>query len=156
VRNNAFAKQLDRTRWGGGALGVSPLPAAELFRSGSAPVPNADVAAKYGVLAHYVTWDMMLQYSRAGALGGTHGCWLTPTPYSACLVPYALGLFGPKEFCLLVRIDDPVVQLWGPGTAPPGRHPSVWRGGGIEFYSAVSIPLSLVTEVVPIETCGDS
>lgn len=91
-----------------------------------------------------------------GALGGDYGCWLTPTPYAACMAPYNLGLNTPRDVCVLIDVSD-IVEVWGPGTIPPSnQYPDTWRGGGIEFYTPTPIRLAAVREVIELAPCGDT
>jgi hypothetical protein len=151
VRSDRVARALDVSRW---QLGVSPYPAVDLRGLGTLPVPGSQVARAYGLLAHYATWDHLLNYLDAGEIGPS--CWLSPTAYSACMVPYGLGLPTPRDVCLLVDVSQ-VGDLYGPGTCPASiRHPFLWRGGGIEFYSPQPISIAFVKEVVELEPCGDT
>jgi hypothetical protein len=122
---------------------------------GTPPVTGAEVADAFGLLSHYTTWDHLAQILNVGAIGGSHGCWLGTTPYGACVAPYNLGLASPRELCLLVDVRT-LPQLWGPGTcAPSSQYRTIWRGGGIEFFSPNPLPFNLVKQVCEIFPCGD-
>lgn len=155
MRNDNLARELDYWRWGGRG-NISPFPAEELWRAGMSPVSGRKVASSYGLLAHYLTWDALVWVIEQGAIGGSQGCWLTPTPYAACMAPYDLGLNTPRNVCLLVDVSD-LPELWGPGTSPPsGRYPAVWQGGGVEFFSTAPIDLGHIRDFQEIAPCGDS
>jgi hypothetical protein len=115
------------------------------------------VADRYGLLSHYTIWQGLTLALDTGSVGGPQGCWLTPTPYAGCVAPYDLGLNTPRDVCLLVDVSE-LVQLWGPGmAAPSGLHPSIWRGGALEFYSPFPIEFTRVRRVViGVDTCGDT
>ena len=109
--------------------------------------------ATYGFLAHYTTTDHFAQLLNIGTIGGNQGCWLTPTPYAACMTPYNLGLNTPRDRCLLVDVSD--LELWGPGTTPPSSwHPGIWQGGAMEFFS-LPVPTDRIVQVYEIMPCGD-
>jgi hypothetical protein len=150
VRDDELAWVLDGQRW------TSPVPvqpAADFQKLGLPSVPGHVVADRYGLLAHYTQWRYLPLIIQAGAIRA--GCWLTPTPYAQCMVPHNLGLDSPREVCLLVEVRS-LATLWGPGTTPAsGRFPLIWRGGGIEFYSADPVPFSAVREVIELAPCGD-
>ena len=158
MRGDSLVRELDRRRWNYSG-GISPQPAIDLYSIPTPSVTGADVTNVYGLLAHYTTWQRLGQFINAnmigGRPGGSQGCWLTTTPYGACVAPYHLGLDSPRELCLLIDVSS-LPQLWGPGTCPPSRqHSSTWQGGGIEFFSPIPIPFSLVRRVYEIAPCGD-
>ena len=147
MRVDNLAKAFDEQR----GLTVHPQPATQV----PAAIPGHQVADTYGLLAHYTTWEALEWMLASNKIGGETGCWLTPTPYAACMVPYALGLNTPRTVCLLVDVRS-VRTLRGPGTSPPsGRHPTIWRGGGIEFFSPDPVPFDCVRRVIEIRPCGD-
>ncbi len=149
MRNDALARVLDSER-----LNVSPRAARDLFHMNEEAMDGGEVARRYGLLAHYTSVDRLPSIIRSGGIGSP-GCWLSPTAYAACMTPYNLGLDSPRDLCLLVDVSG-VSQLWGPGTSPSsGRHPSIWRGGGIEFFAPSPIPLDQVRHIVMAEPCGD-
>jgi len=146
MRDDNLAKALDERR----GLSVQPLPADQMV-----PIPGHQVADTYGLLAHYTTWEALRWMLESESIGGDAGCWLTPTPYAACMAPYTLGLNTPRTVCLLVDVRQ-VSALHGPGTSPPsGRYPTIWLGGGIEFFSPHPIPFNYVRRVFEIRPCGD-
>ena len=147
MRDDNLAKVLDEQR----GLSVSPLPANQ-----NRQVSGQTVADTYGLLAHYTTWEALAWMLETGSIGGDAGCWLTPTPYAACMAPYTLGLNSPRAVCLLVDVRH-LPALWGPGTSPPsGRYPTIWLGGGIEFLSPGPVPFEHVQRVIEIRPCGDT
>jgi hypothetical protein len=147
MRDDNLAKTLDKWR----GLTVQPLPADQL-----PPIAGHKVADTYGLLAHYTTWEALGWMLKFGNIGGDIGCWLTPTPYAACMVSYTLGLNTPRTVCLIVDVCE-VSTLQGPGTSPPsGRYPTIWLGGGIEFFSPHPIPFKYVKRVIEIRPCGDT
>lgn len=118
------------------------------------PVSGSDIANTYGLLAHYTTEIALELIALAGHIKG--GCWLTPTSYAACMVPYNLGLNHPCEICLLLDVCS-VPEMWGPGTIPPSRQfPTVWQGRGIEFYVPRDhvIPVTAITARFRLRSCG--
>ena len=137
----------------GRGLQPQPFPADEWRQRGLPSARGEDVAATYGLLAHYTTQDGL-----AGIVGDEMirgACWLTPAPLAACMAPYDLGLSSPRDICLLVDVSE-IPELWGPGaTGPSSRHPGVWQGGGIEFYCPTNIGIDQVREVIAIAPCGD-
>ena len=150
MRDDELARTLDEQRW---KFPISSLPAADQAARGLPPVTGADVAATYGLLVHYTQWQYLVLMMQDREIRAR--CWLTPTAYAECMVPYNLGLDSPREVCLLVDVSSLPI-LWGPGVTPPSaRNPSIWRGGGIEFYSPHPIPFSCVTEVIELAPCGD-
>lgn len=154
ARSNALAQLFDHAKWGRRAT-VSPDPAEDLYIKRAPSVSGTSVAQVYGYLVHYTTWRHVRDILARGYLGGPHGCWLTPSPLAACMVPYDLGLDSPRDACLLVDPEQ-IGELWGPGTVhPKGLHKSIWRGGGVEFYSPHPLPLHIVKEIHLLEPCGD-
>lgn len=150
MRNDELARTLDERRW---LSAIPAIPAADHARMGLPSVTGADVAARYGLLVHYTQWRYLPLMVQAGAIRAQ--CWLTPTPYSECIVPYNLGLDSPREVCLLVDVSS-LRTLWGPALIPPSSlHPTIWRGGGIEFFSADPLPLTCVKDVIELAPCGD-
>lgn len=154
MRGDSLARELDRRRWGS-LGGISPQPAIDLYRMGTPSVSGADVANVYGLLSHYTTSQRLAQMINVNLIGGGHGCWLTTTPYGACVAPYNLGLDSPRELCVLIDVRS-LRQLWGPGTCPPSyQYRNIWLGGAIEFFSPTPIPFNLVRRVCEIFPCGD-
>ena len=132
---------------------MPPYPAANFQSLNLPPVSGREVADRYGLLAHYTQWRYLPLMIQAGAIHA--GCWLTPTPYAECMAPYNRGLNSPREVCLLIDASQ-LTSLWGPGLTPPSTlHPSMWRGGSIEFYSTDPVPFAAVTTVIELEPCGD-
>src|SRR3712207_5097219 len=84
--------------------------AADMWLRGEPPLSGAQVDDQYGRLAHYTHWDRMPFIFASGQLGP--GSWLSPTAYSACMVPYNLGLPSPRDTCLILNVRD-VDELWG-------------------------------------------
>jgi hypothetical protein len=156
MRDDRLARTMDERRWAFHRQStLTPLPAEELRRRQEPPVSGREVADVYGLLAHYTTVDRLALYAEAGQVGAGKGVWLTPTPYAACMAPYALGLDDPRDLCLLIDVSD-LRCLWGPGTTPPSRRfPGIWLGGGVEFYSADPIPIVSVRRIYRIRPCGD-
>jgi hypothetical protein len=155
VRQNRLGRVVDERRWGNP---VATLPAEDMYKRGDQPVTGAQIANAYGqFLLHYTTLIRLAQMVQAGQIGGDAGCWLTPTTLAACMAPYDLGLNTPRSVCLVIDVRN-VPALWGPGTVPGSKaHRAIWSGGGIEFYSPPTQPLStaLITRVHEIEPCGD-
>lgn len=149
MRDDSLARVLS------GGLAVRPEAAKDLSKLGSAHVSGQDVYREYGLLAHYVNVDRLPLIFASGGIGNPE-CWLSPTPYAACMSPYGLGLPSPRSACLLVDVSE-VPRLWGPGTCPPSSfHPNIWVGGGIEFYSPDPIDVSFVRHIIrELEPCGD-
>ncbi len=148
MRDDNLAREMYQLRYS-----VSPLPAEDLFLSQEPPISGEEVAQIYGVLAHYTNKDVLPLIAASGYIRA--GCWLTPTPYAACMVPYNLGLPSPRDVCLLIDVAS-LPELWGPGTTPPSStHSRIWTGGGIEFYSPYDIPLNAVHRIIDLEPCGD-
>lgn len=134
---------------------VSGDPADVLHQRGEAPLAGSDVAEAFGLLGTYMTTDRLRDFLRAGAIGLAHGCWLTPTFYSACMAPYDLGVNHPTEACVTLDVRT-LPALWGPGTSrPSGRFPSVWRGGAIEFFSPQPIDTRFIRAIQLVFPCGD-
>lgn len=135
----------------------SAQPAHRLFTLGLSAykLPGRSVADALGCLVHYTTPEGIVLINGSGAVGPPGGgVWLTPTPYAACMTPYDLGLPSPRKFALVIDVST-VAELWGPGTAPSTAFPSMWRGGGTEFYVPSRIPLSAIREVIELQPCGD-
>lgn len=154
MRIDNLARAFDTKRCARFPGGLSSLPAQELYSSSFPSIPGSDVAAAFGFLVHYTTRDSLIQIRRSGFIGGSSGCWLTPTGYSGCMVPYDLGLNTARDICLIVNVAG-VADLWGLGTAPPGSLVSIWKGGGIEFYSHQPIDFTNVVMMSTCGTCGD-
>lgn len=153
MRDDGLSRTLDERRW---PAPIARQPARDLRRQGLARVSGKEVATRYGVLGHYVSGSMLPVYIAQGVIGGPNGTWLTPTSYAACMAPYNLGLNTPRDFCMLVDVTE-FDELWGPGTADKSTlHPTIWQGGGIEFFVPRAIPLHLVREVVRLSPCGDT
>ena len=151
-RQNRLARTVDARRWG---QQVFRLPAEDLYKRGYPPASGTQVANAYGYLAHYTTLPRLSQLLQAGQIGGSAGCWLTPSELAACMVPYDLGLNTPRDVCLLIDVRG-VTDLWGPGTIPGSTaYRSIWRGGGIEFYVPQPLNTAVIRQVVPIEPCRD-
>lgn len=113
------------------------------------------VARLYGPLLHYTTAPVLRLIIAAGELGRPNaGVWLTPSPYSACLAPYELGLYSPRDVCLLIDTSG-IPGLYGPAMAAPSSTARLWRGGALEFFSPSPISLDHVLEAVEVGTCGD-
>lgn len=157
MRNDSLAHFFDQRRWQSSGQ-VSSLPAHELWQRDVKQFrfSGATVADEYGLLAHYTTVSGLGLIRDDGFIGGKNGgCWLTPTPYAACIAPYDLGLDTPRNLCLLVDVSK-LQELWGPGTSEESRwNPAVWQGGAIEFYSAAPVPYEYVKHVIPLAPCGD-
>jgi hypothetical protein len=158
MRNDNLACLLDQRRWQSGGE-VSPRPAIELCekRVPRFKCSGTTVANKYGLLAHYTTEGGLQKIRELDSIGGKegYGCWLTPTPYAACIAPYDLGLKTPCNVCLLVDVSK-CEELWGPGTSGKSvLYSAIWRGGAIEFYSAVPVPYDYVTREIQLAPCGD-
>lgn len=152
LRNNRLGRAVDERRWG---QQVSPLPAEDLYKLGYPPVAGAQVASAYRFVVHYTTLARLAQILQAGQIGGSAGCWLTPTDLAACMTPYDLGLNTPRDACLLINVQE-ITAIWGPGTAPgSSAYRTVWRGGGIEFYVPQPVSSALILRVWTIEPCGD-
>jgi hypothetical protein len=155
MRIDNLARAFDLKRCAALPVSISALPALELFRRGDPPLSGSDVANAFGSLAHYTTRDNLVLIRRSGFIG-PGGCWLTPTGYSGCMVPYDLGLNAPRDICLVVDVRA-LAALWGPGTAAPsGTSGPIWRGGGIEFYSRDPIDFKHVVLLAACEGCGDA
>lgn len=153
-----LARLLDQERWQSSGR-VSPLPADELWQKSVTQFrfSGATVADEYGLLAHYTTVSGLGLIQDDGFISGKKGggCWLTPTSYAACIASYDLGLDTPRNLCLLVDVSK-LEELWGPGTSEESSwSPAVWRGGAIEFYSAVPVSYTYVKHVIPLAPCGD-
>ncbi len=136
---------------------VSHAPAIELWRRQDSifKLTGAEAAARYGLMAHYTRKPLADLMRQGGSIGLDAGCWLTPTPYSACMAPYDLGLNDPRDSVLIVDVTG-LNELWGPGTALPSqRYHSIWQGGGMEFYCPSPIPFLNVVAVQDLEPCGD-
>lgn len=155
LRQNRLGRAVDERRWGQQGQQVFQLPAEDVYKLGYPPVSGAQVANAYRFLAHYTTLARLAQMLQAGQIGGSAGCWLTPTDLAACMVPYDLGLNTPRDVCLLIDVGK-VADLWGPGTIPGSTaYRTIWRGGGIEFYSPQPLNTALILRVWVIEPCGD-
>lgn len=116
------------------------------------PLSGVNVDDQYGRLAHYTRWAQMPFIYASGELGP--GSWLSPTVYSACMVPYNLGLPSPRDTVLIFNVKG-VSELWGPGRAPGSpQYPDIWEGRGIEFYCPDPISLSALERVWRLEPCG--
>jgi hypothetical protein len=152
VRADSLAERLDVHRLRG-KMAVDPQPSDELWRLGLPSVTGASVAETYGHLLHYTVVDFIGAITTTGVGRPGHGVWLTPSSYSACVVPYRLGLTTPRDVCVVVDVST-VPDLWGPGTARPGA--AVWTGGGLEFFASGPIPPSNIVDVIGIATCGDA
>ena len=153
MRNDELARVQLLDRWG-----VARQPAQELYRQRVSRYRHtgAEVSVQYGLLVHYTTVDVLAAIVELGRIGGNAGCWLTPIAYAACIVPYDLGLASPRDICLLVDVTT-LTELWGPGTSPrSSTYPSIWRGGGVEFFSPDPIPLECLHRIVRVEPCGDT
>jgi hypothetical protein len=150
VRHDRVTDVLDRYR----SFDVFSEPAKNLVGRADAKRTGQEVSERYGLLFHYTSTDGLRRIDSYGAIG--RGIWLTPTGFGGCMVPYNLGLYGPKNIALLLDVAS-IGYLWGPGTAPSSPvHGNVWRGGGIEFYSDDVIPLSAIIQIIDIEPCGDT
>lgn len=156
MRNDNLARALDHSRWPCSTL--PSLPAIELYNRRESRVTGKEVAQTYGVLAHYTTWYWLERMISTGRIGGKDGCYLTPTPYAACMAPYNLGLDSPRELCLLINVSQ-LSELYGPGIADPDinvKAPGIWLGGAIEFfYSGPLNFFDVVMQVHEIAPCGD-
>lgn len=140
-----------------GGLTVDPRPAKVLWRDRlRPPVGGREVATRYGLLAHYTSIDLLRVYEDLGGIGTRErGIWLTPSPISGCLTPYDLGLVSPRNLCMLIDVSE-LAELWGPGTSDVSEYfPTIWCGGGIEFYYPDCIGFSCVRDMLRIEACGD-
>ena len=149
MRDDKLAHVLDENRFRG-----SFDTALDMFRAGEEAVTGEEVAGVYGLLVHYTNSDRLPSIIESESIGP--GCWLTPTIYPACMVPYNLGLGSPRDICLLIDVSS-ILELWGPGTCRPStRHAPIWPGGGIEFYTPKPVEFSLVRSIIEIEPCGDT
>lgn len=123
---------------------------------GAPPIAGQLIAARYGLLAHYLSVTALPAIVAQAAIGGPGGTWLTPTPYAGCVAPYDLGLRSPRDLCMLVDVSQ-LARVWGPGTAVPSiLYPTTWRGGAVEFFVPGPIPLRSVRELIRLHACGDS
>jgi hypothetical protein len=139
----------------GNVLVVHRDTASWLVQNGQGRMTGPEVSAAFGPLLHYTDPDGVRGILAASQIGFSgRGVWLTPVPYASCLAPYDLGLESPRNVCLVV---DPEIlpELYGPGTAAPSTSfGSIWRGGGVEFFSTTPVPLSAVRDIVEVSTCG--
>ncbi|GEM_PF-7080770 len=115
MRVNRFAGALDSYRGNTRGMNRSTLAAEEIIRRVDARYRHSgsDVADVYGLLVHYTTLERLSSIVDTDRIGINHGCWLTPTPYAACMTPYDLGLNSPRNVCLLVDVSN-LPELWGP------------------------------------------
>jgi hypothetical protein len=153
MRHDSLARELCLQR----RLSVSSLPAQDLWRKREQPIPGSEIANIYGLLAHYTTSQKLTEMETTGIIGDrARGCWLTPTAYAACMVPYDLGLPTPRDICLLVDVSG-VQFLWGPGTSPPfDKGPAIWQGGGLEFYCPGGVSIDMCRGRFRLSPCGDT
>jgi len=152
MRANSLGKRFDQGRW---PQPVPPDSALDLKVRGAPPVTGQQIAARYGLLAHYLSATALPTIVAQAHIGGPGGSWLTPTPYAGCVAPYDLGLRSPRDLCMLVDVSQ-LAQVWGPGTAVPSSvHPTTWRGGAMEFFVPGPVPLQHVRELIRLHTCGD-
>ena len=134
---------------------VHPMCAIDLALTDAQQITGDEVARLYGPLLHYTTAPVLRLIIAAGELGRPNaGVWLTPSPYSACLAPYELGLDSPRDVCLLIDTSG-MPGLYGPARAAPSSTARLWRGGALEFFSPSPISLTHVLEAVEVGTCGD-
>lgn len=127
MRSDSLAHHVDELR-----LKPREEPAKVLYEMGVDPTAGSEVASVYGFLVHY-TLSMHLERILEGQVGlPGKGLYLSPTPYSGCVVPYRLGLMTGRNAWIVLDVSS-VPRLWGPGTSGIGRAP--WPGGGIEFFS---------------------
>ncbi len=159
MRHNSFARTLDADRWSAPYRSIYPGPAQRAFQLGLTGYhwTGTVLADVYGFLLHYVEARHLPAIFNRGTLGSVCGCWLTPTPVGADMLPYEFGLPSPRDVCLVV---DPVRAdagkgFWGPGVASPVAHPTIWRGGGLEFYTSAQVPVGAVADVVFLDPSGD-
>jgi hypothetical protein len=154
TRHDILTRELARRR----AFAVRGIGAADMRQQGEPSVSGQEVADAYGLLTYYTRRPWVGAMREIGVVGRSgHGCWLAPTAHAACMVPYNLGLDSPRDTCLLVDVSS-VSALWGPGTSPPSSiYPSLWIGGGVEFYCPPEevIPYSAVVQEIDIDPCGD-
>ena len=137
------------------SIRVHPLPAIDLVFAGTAPRTGDEVNRLYGPLLHYTTAPVLRLLIAAGEIGRPNaGVFLTPSPFSACLAPYELGLDSPRDVCLVINTCG-IEELYGPASAPPSSHARLWRGGAIEFFTPAPSSLSQVVEALEVGTCGD-
>jgi len=152
MRSDSLARTLDERRW---SNPVEDRPALDLIGHGPSAT-GQEVAARYGLLAYFLQAMGLPLVLEQGFIGGPGGTWLTPTPYPGCLAPYDLGLNTPRDLCMLVDVST-LDQLWGPATADrSASHPTIWRGGAIEFFYHGPIRLDHVREVIHLHPCGDT
>ena len=153
MRSDAFARALDERRW---PNPIEARSAVDLRAQGLPPIPGKEVAARYGLLAHYLAGTFLPTVLTQGYIGSTGGTWLTPTPYPACLAPYNLGLYSPRDLCMLIDVST-LDGLWGPATAERSiSFPAIWQGGAIEFFFPGRITLNHVRDIVRLQPCGDT
>ncbi len=149
MRDDSLSRALDERRWPG------PV-ARQPSRRGLSRTTGRDVAARYGLVAHYMSSSVLPTAMALGWIGGPGGTWLSPTPYAGCLVSYDLGLNTPRDLCILVDVSA-FDEVWGPGTAEASTlHSTIWRGGGIEFFVPGPISIDHVREVIRLSPCGDT
>lgn len=157
VRSDELTRVLGRRQAERFQLPISDLPAEVLWRGDQEgtrfAVAGHDVASIYRLLIHYSSTDALNHIIAMEGLDP--GCWLTPTPYAACMAPYDLGLRTPRNVCLLVDVSS-IPKLWGPGTSAPSPHSGLWKGGGIEFYCPTRIEMDIVRQVIELAPCGDT
>lgn len=152
MRNDNLARRLSAVRW---PASVSRLPAAQLWRLDYPPSTGTEIARAFGPLVHYTNENGFEWIQLTGHIGGPGGCWLTPTGYAACMVPYNLGLRSPRDRCLLIDVSG-IDSLWGPGTAPRSDvHANLWKGGGVEFFTPEPVPVENVIRTFHLQPCGD-
>ena len=153
MRANSLGKRFDQGRW---PQPVAPDSALDLNLRGAPPIAGQQIAARYGLLAHYLSATALPAIVAQASIGGPGGTWLTPTPYAGCVAPYDLGLRSPRDLCMLVDVSQ-LARVWGPGTAVPSiLYPTTWRGGAVEFFVPGPIPLQSVRELIGLHACGDS
>ena len=152
MRANFLARHFDYARW---PAPVSPDSAHNLMLRGSRPLTGRQIAARFGYLAHYLSATTLPAVVAQASIGGPGGTWLTPTPYAGCIAPYDLGLRTPRDLCMLVDVRR-LARIWGPGTAVSSNlHPTIWRGGAMEFFVRGPIPIQYVRALIRLHTCGD-
>ncbi len=144
----------------GAARNASPhwKSARQLFqiRDETYRMSGSLAASRYGLMVHYTTAvhaGLIRDSGAVGVLGS--GAWLTPTAYSACMASPNLGLDSPRDLVLVLDVSG-ADEIWGPGTSVnSAAFPSVWRGGGIEFYLPSPLALSgSLVDVIDLEPCG--
>lgn len=154
-RADSLADLLDAHR---GGQRRSPEGADKLAAKGDtlSETSGRKVQAKYGMLLHYTR---ALFKDSINKLGLYPGAYLTPTPYSACVAPCALGLPLPTNLVVLVKPGRIRTPLYGPALARQSRladAKELWPGGGIEFLSPHAVPRSAIVGIVEVGSCGDA